>query len=246
LSRAGKRPPWAAREKALPLASVSCRNPVQAQQIVLPSGAYSSLALLQQSSRGPPRQRTGQSPAAARQEASARWHAGRLTHMPTRQETSMWVHPGWGCGCVCLQAGVSQVTGMRVRNMHRGAKTNAEACVQGVALYMSCACAAYIDLLLQICMHKATKNKTQAKQQSMQNMHGEANPACTCGHAHVGRRATRRQDPGEVSAHTCKSRVHGRRSQQSLPYGGVEQCRRHDVKRLTRDSTMTHVARTRR
>jgi hypothetical protein len=66
-----------------------------------------------------------------------------------------------------------------------------------------------------------TSTKRKRKQNnSMQEVHGRG--ACTRGHAHVGGAASRRRDPGEVSAHTCKSRVHGCRSQQSVPYGGVD------------------------
>jgi hypothetical protein len=70
LSRVGTMPPWAARKKALPLASVSCRNPVQPQQILSFLGVMAWYET--PSRRGLP-------------------NACRLTHMPTRQKTSMWV-----------------------------------------------------------------------------------------------------------------------------------------------------------
>ena len=94
------------------------------------------------------------------------------------------------------------------------------------------------------CIHLL--NQTRAEQKHARHAWGGTGcmqaRACPC-------RPSGDQDPGEVSAHTCKSSARLpviSRSQQSLPYGGVERCRRHDVERLTPDTTMTHVARTRR
>jgi hypothetical protein len=118
-------------------------------------------------------------------------------------------------------------------NMHRSTKTKCKQSRKACKTGEACATCN---------MHTSTKRKRK-QNKSMQDVHVRV--ACTRGHAHVGGAASRRRDPGQVFAHTCKSRVHGCRSQQSVPYGGVDRCRRLDVTRLARDRTMTRVARTR-